>query len=117
IGNAPTVSGVNPASGPAAGGTNVTITGTNFTSGATVAFGPNAATNVVISNSTQITATSPPGSGTVDVTVTTPSGGISATNAQDKFPYQPPAPAVTSISPSSGPAAGGTTVTISGTNF
>ena len=36
---APTVSGVSPASGAAAGGTAVTITGTNFAAGDTVAFG------------------------------------------------------------------------------
>ena len=55
------------------------------------------------------------GSGTVDVTVTTP-GGTSATSAADKFTYVA-APTVTKISPTSGSAKGGTKVTITGTNL
>src|SRR5262249_5077390 len=47
-GTAPTVSSVSPNNGPAAGGTGVTITGTNFAAGATVTFGGAAATNVVV---------------------------------------------------------------------
>jgi hypothetical protein len=67
----PTVSGVSPNNGPTTGGTAVTITGTNFASGATVIFGTVAATNVVVVSGTQITATTPPGSaGAVTVTVT-----------------------------------------------
>jgi hypothetical protein len=53
----------------------VTITGTNFVAGATVTFGSSAATNIVVVNGTQITATTPPGSvGAVAVTVTIPGG-------------------------------------------
>ena len=60
-----------PNSGSTAGGTAVTITGTNFAAGATVTFGGTAATNVVVVNSTTITATTPAGSaGAVTVTVT-----------------------------------------------
>ena len=67
----PTVSSVSPNSGPPAGGTAVTITGTNFATGATVKFGSTAATNVVVVNSTTITATTPAeSSGAVTVTVT-----------------------------------------------
>jgi len=67
----PTVSSVSPNNGPTAGGTAVTITGTNFASGATVTFGAAAATNVVVVSATQITATTPAGSaGAVTVTVT-----------------------------------------------
>jgi len=67
----PTVTGISPSTGPVAGGTAVTITGTNFAAGATVAFGGAAATNVVVVSSTQITATTPAGSvGPVTVTVT-----------------------------------------------
>ena len=48
----------------------MTITGTNFAAGATVTFGGAAATNVVVVNSTTITATTPAGSaGAVTVTV------------------------------------------------
>jgi hypothetical protein len=83
----PTVTSVSPASGPATGGTTVTITGTNFTSASTVRFGATTATNVSCPGTTRCTATSPAGAaGTVDITVTTP-GGISATSAADQFTY------------------------------
>src|SRR5271165_2308281 len=78
----PTVSGVSPNSGPTAGGTSVTITGTGFISGATVAFGPTAASSVTYNSPTQLTATSPAESaGTVNVTVTT-DGGTSSTSSE-----------------------------------
>ncbi|MGH9195526.1 MAG: phospholipase D-like domain-containing protein, partial [Acidimicrobiia bacterium] len=55
----PTVTNVSPSSGPTAGGTNVTITGTNFVAPATVTFGGTAATSVVVVSATSITATTP----------------------------------------------------------
>ena len=57
----PTVTSVSPNNGSTSGGTAVTITGTNFVSGATVTFGCAAATNVVVVSSTSITATTPAG--------------------------------------------------------
>ncbi|HEX3185874.1 MAG TPA: IPT/TIG domain-containing protein, partial [Pyrinomonadaceae bacterium] len=70
---APSVSGINPTSGTTAGGTSVTISGSNFVSGATVTIGSTAATNVVVTNSTTITATTPAHTaGTVNVTVQNP---------------------------------------------
>ena len=111
----PAVTGVNPSSGPLAGGTSVTITGTGFSGATLVVFGTTAATNLVIDSDTQITAISPAGAGTVDVTVTTP-GGASAASSVDQFRYGR-APTVTGVSPASGPAAGGTTVTITGAGF
>ncbi|WP_339765701.1 IPT/TIG domain-containing protein, partial [uncultured Hoeflea sp.] len=83
---APTVSSVSPATGPAVGGTSVTITGTNFSGATAVAFGATAAAGFTVDSATQITATSPAGSGTVDVRVTT-AGGVSATSAADEFTY------------------------------
>lgn len=110
----PTVTALSPAGGPSAGGTNVTITGTNFTGATGVNFGATPATNVVLVNSTTITATSPSGTAPVDVTVTT-SAGTSAVNAPaDRFTY---VPTVTGVSPSSGPAVGGGGATITGTGF
>ncbi|MBA4371352.1 MAG: hypothetical protein C0402_00650 [Thermodesulfovibrio sp.] len=112
----PTVTSISPTSGPVVGGTAVTITGTSFTGATAVMFGGAAATGVTVVNSTTITATSPAGSaGTVDVTVTTPSG-TSVTSSADQFTYAA-APTVTGISPTSGPTVGGTSVTITGTNF
>jgi IPT/TIG domain-containing protein/BACON domain-containing protein len=111
----PTVASISPTSGPAAGGTFVTITGTGFTTDSQVRFGSVAASNFTVVSATQITAFSPAGSGKVDVTVTTP-GGTSATSTADQFTYVP-VPVVTSVSPNSGPATGGTTVTIKGSGF
>jgi YVTN family beta-propeller protein len=86
----PTVTGVSPSSSAsAAGGTSVTVTGTNFLSGATVSFGSSPATNVTVDSSTEVTCTSPTGTGTVDVTVTTP-GGTSSTGSADEFTYGDP---------------------------
>ncbi len=96
--SAPTVSAVSPNTGPAAGGTPVTVTGTNFTSGATVAFGGVAATNVQITSPTSLTATSPPGSSTVHVTVTG-TGGSSTGGPGDQFTYAAAGPV-----PGAGPA-------------
>ena len=111
----PTVTGVSPSAGPVAGGTAVTITGTNFASGATVTFGGTAATNVVVTNSTTITATTPAhAAGAVAVAVTN-SNGLSG-NLANGFTYVAQ-PTVTGVSPSSGTTAGGTAVTITGTNF
>ena len=111
----PTVTSINRTAGPLAGGTSVTISGTGFTPTTAVKFGATTASFTVKSD-TSITATSPAGSsGTVDITVTTP-GGTSATSAADQFTYDP-VPAISAISPSSGPTSGGTSVTITGTSF
>ncbi len=112
----PTVTGVNPTSGPASGGTSVAITGTGFTGANAVHFG-SATAGFTVNNDQSITTTSPSGSGTIDVTVTT-TGGTSATSSKDQFTYvagPPPAPTVTSVNPATGPA--GTPVDVSGTNF
>ncbi|WP_430391814.1 putative Ig domain-containing protein [Dyella sp. 20L07] len=111
----PAVTSMSPTSGPAAGGTSVTIMGTGFTGATAVAFGGTAATGYTVISATQITATAPAGSGTVDVRVTTPSGTSPAT-ASDQFTYIA-APVVTSLSPITGLLGGGTSVTISGTGF
>ena len=80
-GPVPTVSSVTPNSGSTAGGTAVTITGTNFAAGATVTFGGTAATNVVAVNSTTLTATTPAhaaGAVTVTVSVNGQSGNLAS---------------------------------------
>ncbi len=111
---APTVTAISPASGPISGGTTVTITGTGFATAGAVKFGATVAAYTINSN-TQITATSPAGTGTIDVTVTTP-GGTSATTAGDQFTYVAP-PVLWSVSPNTGSTAGGTSVWLMGTNF
>jgi alpha-tubulin suppressor-like RCC1 family protein len=111
----PVVTSVSPQIGPAAGGTTVTISGNTFTGATAVKFGTAEATSVTVESATSITATAPPGTGTVNVTVTTPAG-TSPTSAADRYTYQAP-PTITTLSIKSGPAAGGTTVTITGTEF
>jgi len=85
---APVVTGVSPATGPLAGLTPVTVTGSGFTNATGVRFGTVAATNLAVACDTQLTVTSPPAtaSGAVDVTVTTP-GGTSSASAADQFTY------------------------------
>jgi YVTN family beta-propeller protein len=78
---------ISPSSGLAGGGTSVTITGTSFTGATAVEFGGTLAL-FEINSSSSITAIAPAGSGTVDVTVTTPAG-TSATSAADRFTYIP----------------------------
>ena len=100
---APVVSGVSPSGGPLAGGTAVTITGTDLSGASEVDFGGVPASFAVNADGS-ITAVSPAGAaGTVDVTVIT-DGGASAPTAADQFTYADPAPVVTGVSPSSGAA-------------
>ncbi len=118
---APVVTALSPASGPTAGGTAVTLTGTGFTGATKVAFGAVAATKFTVESSTEIVATAPAeAAGAVFVTVATPSG-TSGTVSAARYTYlsggQSVVPAVTAISPASGPAAGGTSVGIAGSNF
>ncbi|MBI0317507.1 IPT/TIG domain-containing protein [Streptomyces javensis] len=108
----PVISSVSPAVGSPGGGTPVTLTGSNFTQATAVRFGPNFALSYTVVSATQITAVAPPGSGTVQITVTTPAG----TSNGVAFGYAA-APTLTAISPATGPAAGGTTVTLTGTNL
>jgi uncharacterized repeat protein (TIGR02543 family) len=111
----PTITALSRSTGPNAGGSSVIITGTNFTPASTVVFGTNNVTTFTVNSTTQITATSPAGSGAVDVRVTN-EGGTSADVVADNFTYFP-LPAVTIISPATGTTAGGTSVTITGQNF
>ncbi len=55
----PTVTGLDPSSGPTSGGTSVTISGTRFTGTMVVTFDGLPGTSVVEVNDTTITATSP----------------------------------------------------------
>ncbi|UDF32539.1 UNVERIFIED_ORG: IPT/TIG domain-containing protein (plasmid) [Roseateles sp. XES5] len=111
----PSVTSVTPTRGPTGGGTTVVITGSGLLNATAVTFGATAATGYTVISNTQITATAPAGTGTVDIRVTT-AGGTSATSASDQYTYVV-APTVTSVSPIAGPTGGGTTVTITGTGF
>jgi hypothetical protein len=112
----PTITSVFPAKGSTGGGTSIVVTGTNFVNGAGIQLDRIAATNVTVVNATTITATTPAhASGLVNVTVVNPDN-ITATLTSG-YEYATTAPTITSISPSSGLTAGGTSVTINGTGF
>jgi IPT/TIG domain-containing protein len=83
---APAVTAINPMTGNPAGGDTVTITGSGFTGATDAGFGATSAAATNVDSDTQITATSPAGTGTVDVTVTTPAG-TSTTSPADQFTY------------------------------
>jgi streptogramin lyase len=108
---APAITNIQP--NPAAVGTSVTITGTNFGAtqgGSTVTFNGTTASPTSWS-ATSITALVPVGATTGNVVVTV--GGL-ASNGYS-FTVSPPAPDITNIQPN--PATVGTSVTITGTNF
>ena len=114
------VNGVTPGGALTAGGTAVRISGYGFAPGSTVSFGGVAATSVVVVNPTLITAVAPAGAtGTVGISVSTPSG--SSASQPNAFSYRSAAAAsgfvLTSVSPANGPAVGGTQVNITGTGF
>jgi alpha-tubulin suppressor-like RCC1 family protein len=112
----PSVSAVSPPEGNPSGGTEVTITGRNLGAASAVKFGSSGAAKFTVNSETSITAISPPGTGTVDITVTTP-GGTSAASPGDQYAYAVSAlrPAVSGVSPREAPAAA--SVTITGTHF
>ncbi|HET9180174.1 MAG TPA: IPT/TIG domain-containing protein [Terriglobia bacterium] len=109
------ISGASPTVGPTTGGTVVTITGTGFQAGASVAFGASSSPTVTVASSTEIDAISPPeSSGTAAITVTNPDG--QSASLPSGFTYSS-GPSLSTISPNTGPVTGGTTVTISGSGF
>jgi len=114
---APTVTGIAPTSGTVDGGTVVNVTGTGFTLATAVNFGAKTGTNLTVNSDTQINITSPDGAAgaVVHLTVTTP-GGTSTTSDADRFTYAVP-PSVTGITPESGINTGLISVNITGTDF
>ncbi len=129
-GNIPTVTSISPAQGPVTGGTTLTVNGTGFVSGPTVNFVAVGATaNIVIpavitvNSPTSLTVTTPPtttvSSSTVSYyVIVTTSYGSSVAGAQSAYTYQPVVPTVTSLgNVTTGSAAGGTSISITGTGF
>jgi len=113
----PTITSLSRVSGPVSGGNTVTITGSGFSTVQHIQFGTTTARSFTYRSVTQLVATTPAhAAGTVRISVTTP-GGTTPTSSADVYQFIVSAPAVTSISPASGPATGGTTVTVSGSGF
>jgi hypothetical protein len=115
--NEPIVTAISPATGPATGGTLVTINGDHLGKATEVVFGAAGAAHFTIVDAKTITAVAPPaslGGYTTDVTVVSglnPSPSVAA----DVFAYTGVLPVINGVSPASGP--GGTIVTITGANF
>lgn len=105
---APTISSFTPTSG--ATGATITITGTNFTTATAVNFGGDAAASFTVVNATTITAVVDAGA-SGSVAVTNPDGFATLAG----FIYIPPAPTISSFTPTSAGESG--LVTITGTNF
>ncbi len=115
----PTVSGVSPGMGAAAGGTPVTITGANFNSGARIVIGDqiytDGAAGTAVSDPTTILLTTlPTATGTHDVVV------IDATGVEGRRlgAFQVLAlPTITTVFPPAGYELGGTEVVVTGQAF
>jgi hypothetical protein len=113
---APTVTSVSPSAGALAGGTAITITGTDFSATInSVTINGQACTSVVRVSATSITAVTPANAaGTYSLIVTnsdTQTGTLSSA-----YTYEA-APTITSVSPLQGALAGGTSITVTGTGF
>ncbi len=108
-----TVTG-SPRPRPAAGGTSVTITGTGFTGATAVKFGATPRRFTVSSATSDQRHLPGRNPGPVDITVTTP---VATPRHRRRPVHLLPDPTVTSVSPTAGPLAGGTYVTITGTGF
>lgn len=113
----PVVAQVGPTEGEAAGGTDVTIAGNNFTGATAVLFGSTPATSFTVISDGYIEATSPAHSiGLTDITVVNADGSSALVNT-DHFLYFIPKPVVSSVTPNHGVPAGGTSVVITGAYF
>ena len=106
--------GVSPGSGPAAGGARVTVTGSNFRSGAQVFFAGIPSSDARFINASTLDVLLPanlPGSALILVVNSDGTSGVTSSG----FVYEASPPTISSVSPLSGPPA--TSVTIDGTNF
>ena len=86
--NAPTAWSMNPTAGPVAGGTKVTISGSGFLAGATVAFGATLGTVTSLSSSS-ITVTAPAAAAASTVAVKVSNSGTSFVTLAQGYRYNP----------------------------
>jgi hypothetical protein len=112
-----TVASVRPDHGPASGGTPVMLVGYGLGDpDLVVTFGSTTATIQDQGPGFAVVTAPPSTPGLVDVTVSYTGGGTSSATKGDAFEYVR-ALEITSVQPNRGPAAGGTSVTISGDGF
>lgn len=114
---APTITSLTPTVGPIAGGTTVTVTGTNLANTTSVTVGGVEVTALTNISNTSISFTTALSgvAGLRNIVLETYSG-VGTVTSSGAFRYVP-APTITAITPSAGPVAGGNTVTITGTNL
>ena len=114
-----TLTAVSPSTGPAGGGTPVTLTGGGFVFGATVMIGGVRASVTAFTSTSMTATTGVHAAGVVGVVVTNPDGR--SASLAEAFTYAPDpdfaAPTITSISPAMGSTAGSTFISIKGTGF
>ena len=114
-GPAPSVSKVSPTTGPASGGTEVTLDGANFQAGASVSVDGLPAT-VLSVTAARIVMRMPAHAPTVvGLTVTNPDAQL--VWVPSAFTYVNAAPTITGVAPTRGAIEGGTAVVITGTGF
>ncbi len=86
----PTITGSTPAAGPAEGGTQVTLTGTNLTGATGVTFGGTAGTGFSVTNATTaVVTTAARAAGQTNLVLAHPAGNVTRPNA---FTFEEPAP-------------------------
>lgn len=114
----PTITDLQPNKGPIKGGQAITVSGTNFISGAKVFVGDVLATQIVFVNDKKITAVTPAhAQGNVAIKVENiPNNPDFSYEITLAYLYIAP-PTITAVTPVSGPTGGGTAVTISGLNL
>ena len=119
----PTITGLDPASGSTAGGTGVSIFGTDLDTVTSVTFGGVAANILGQLPHAMFVQTPAHAAGPVDVVVTNPDGNDTEVNGFTYFTPDGPAPTVDDVrltsnnNPARGSTLGGAEITITGTNF
>lgn len=109
-----TLTSIAPSSGPSTGGTSVTLSGANFSSGCSILFGTTPATATYVNATTLLANTPAHVAGSVPVTVTCGSG---ATTLPDGFEYVDATASLSAVSPTFGSKSGGTLVLLTGTSL
>ena len=90
----PTISSLGTTSGPTAGGTSVTISGTDLENATGVSFGDTPASSYIVNSESQITAVAPASSSAASVSVTVTTIAGKATSSQQYGYVAPPPPPV-----------------------
>ncbi len=116
-GMAPVVTALYPNFGPLAGGTTVNVIGSQFMNGARVTIGGISCDSITFNSSTSLTCVTPAGSAGAKAVVVTNPDAQSATLANGFTYSNGMAPTISTVTPNSGPLAGGTTITIIGSGF